>query len=168
MPRMGSQTIKEALSILGFPTYSMPEAALSYPHLWELTKHANDPQNLDFDYLLTGFKGVSGVPMFLYYEELLRIHPNAKVIISSSDRLEDWADRYLTLRNFLYQLRETAWFVPRIRALVDMVKKIWHIGMFHESTDKKELGRIFLIHNERVKHAVPKDQLLIYDVQEGW
>lgn len=39
---------------------------------------------------------------------------------------------------------------------------------FHAGLDREELIRAFIAHNDSVKEAIPENQLLVFEVKDGW
>lgn len=43
-----------------------------------------------------------------------------------------------------------------------------YLGRYHEGLLDKDIPQAIIVHNERIKKLIPSDELLIYDVSEGW
>jgi len=178
--RTGTASLKAALEELGFgPCY----------HMYELFKH---PQHVDFwkaawrgeavhwDEVLGDYEATMDWPACTFYEQLMERHPEAKVLLSVRDP-EQW---YESSRNNNYELARisSGSFFSRLGFGLLLLLKFGTFSMrplqifpeIDEGTfegrfeDKRHTIEVFTRHNEEVKRHVPKEQLLIYEVKEGW
>jgi hypothetical protein len=100
---------------------------------------------------------------------LLRQYPEAKVILTVRDPGRWYDSAYQTI----YYVRNAfpAWTaaLPRMRVFRRMLDRIvWH-GMFQGRFEDRSFAiDAFNRHNEQVRHDVPADRLLVYQVSEGW
>ena len=178
LPRTGTLSQKVALEMLGYgPCYHMVNvlADLNLANDWSAAVEGD----ADWDTVFSGFESTIDWPGSRFYAELLEHFPDAKVLHSVRDP-ERWEQ----------SMRETVWgivhgsdligYLSNARALVepswasylDMIRAIgWNEDtgqLARDHATKDGLIAAFNAHTEAVKATVPADQLLIYDVTEGW
>ncbi len=177
LPRTGTLTQKVALEMLGIgPCYHMVNvlANLELVGQWRAAYEGNANWNEIFD----GFQSTVDWPGGFYYRELLEAYPDAKVLLSVRDA-ERWER---SMRETVWGIyhgdllithlsRATAKLNPAwARYLELMTDMLWEkrgtLADLH--TERDGLIAAFERHNEQVKRTVPADQLLVWDVAEGW
>ena len=171
-------SLKVALETLGFgPCYHMievienPEQAKFWEAAWR-----GDP--VDWDRFLGGYEAAVDWPVCAFYGELLQRHPGAKVILSVRGP-ERW---YESTRKTIYELSVgipasplyrvglafVGLFVPGVLEIGRMDEIIWQGTFGGKFEDKHHAIEVFDRHNEEVRRRVPQDQLLVYEVKQGW
>ncbi|CAF2519744.1 unnamed protein product [Rotaria sp. Silwood2] len=143
LPRTGTSSLKNALEILGFgPCH----------HMTELLKN---PEQID-------------VPTALFYEKLHHLYPQAKLILTVRDSNEQWFECFnnsiapLWLDNFffitVYRLRNLRW----LSIVARKIAKKW-------ITEYGSIGpHIHELHNAQVIQENKSEDLLVFNVKEGW
>ena len=185
--RTGTSSLQEALQILGLgPCYHMREV-FKDPHgisKWEkVAQSVKEADNAKGHYEIPdevwndifqpgGYQSTTDFPAALYYKELLMKYPNAKVILSIRDE-DKWADsvnqtiipasRYW---RFLYRLAGTE--NTRFSNLVHDVLWKPFVGGRDDARNRNLLIEAYRNHNEEVREHVPPEQLLVFEVKEGW
>jgi hypothetical protein len=120
-------------------------------------------------------------PACTFYEELMRRHPDARVLLSVRDP-ERW---YESTRSTIYDLTRLiegstisrvifglmgllifGGFTGRRSSLANDL--IWQGTFDGRFEDKAHAIEVFERHNEEVKRRVPQERLLVYEVKEGW
>ena len=176
--RTGTMSLKHALEDLGFgPCY----------HMIELT---NDPEKVVYwekaargkpealENLFDCYQSVTDFPGCLFYEELLAMYPHARVILTVREP-EAWFQSasktifksYPSLRQFItilsgYAFRRRIRLLMRVGWLIN--KLIFNRTFKFQFRNKKRAIEIYEAHNKRVIQNVPSDQLLVYDISQGW
>ncbi len=178
VPRTGTLSQKVALDLLGMgPCYHMVNilANLKLVPDWQDALEGN----ANWDKIFDGFEATVDWPGGYFYRELLERYPDAKVI-HSVRAPEKW----------LKSMRETVWgtyfggelirHMSDARAVVDpewdaylrlMRGLLWNegTGTLSQARDNADgLLPAFDAYTEEVRRTVPSDQLLVYDVSEGW
>ncbi|KAJ3299638.1 hypothetical protein HK104_007979, partial [Borealophlyctis nickersoniae] len=168
--RTGTTSLQAALQTLGYKTYGMSDNMTHNHSLLWLDFH-NNPHRTDFDLLLSSYDAAVSWPSTAFYKRLLKVYPTAKVVLTVRDP-ESW---YTSVRTTIWRVgRDVPWnyiseMVPRVRALKSMNNAIIWDGIFGgRFLDKEHSIRVYKEHIEEVKRTVPPDQLLVYDVKEGW
>jgi hypothetical protein len=130
----------------------------------------DDPRG-DLCAALDGYTAACDYPSCLYYKELLRLNPTARVVLTVRD-----ADRWYA------SSRQTNWAFPEVLAQTWILCHV-AAGFLRDANDmvlRKAIGgqqhiadRVHCIaayrrHVEEVKRTVLAAQLLVIDVSEGW
>jgi hypothetical protein len=177
LPRTGTLTQKLALEQLGLgPCYHWVNliADLDQVRLWERALDGDWPWQETFE----GFHSTVDWPGGYFYRELLEAYPDAKVLLSVRDP-EGWE------RSF----KETIWTMchgrslmpllssaraevdPRWRRYLTLVDRMFWIerGTFASGhAEPAQLMEQMVAHNEQVKRTVAPEQLLVWEVTDGW
>jgi hypothetical protein len=168
--RTGTLSLKMALEELGVSRcYHMVEVFRHPEHvaLWDA---AGRGEPVDWESLFRGYQATVDWPGCNFYQDYLRLYPDAKVILTVRDP-DRW---YESAWQTIYQVRLAfpRWFRtvnPRVRRLIRMLDRLIWDGMFQgRFEDKAHAIEVFNRHNEDVKRVVPPDRLLVYEVREGW
>ena len=204
--RTGTSSLQEALSILGFgPVYHMREVFKNdgHVHKWNNNvvkfklENKEDKDKDDatstipkhvWDDLFLGYNSTMDFPASAYWEDLYKVYPNAKIILSIRDTSEKWYQSVLqtispptflwrTLYkltglydyNFSYMTYHTVW------------KTIYDMGIMSTNNEKVGDFNIDMVrthpqlmkdgytnHNSNVINKVPPENLLIFNVKDGW
>ena len=156
--RTGTTSLKAALEKLGFdPCYHMTEVFAHPDHadFWVAAWHG---EPVDWDGVLGDYEATVDWPACTFYKELMRRNPEAKVLLSVRDP-ERW---YESTRSTIYELT----FTGRRSSLAKDI--IWQGTFDGRFEDKSYAIEVFERHNEEVKRHVPRENLLVYEVKEGW
>src|SRR3954454_13602548 len=166
--RTGTLSLKVALEQLGFARcYHMTEV-LAYPEHIRVWDAAGRGEPVDWEALFRGYQATVDWPGCNFYQEYLRLYPEAKVILTVRDP-ERWYD---SARQTIYAVRTAIprWGMPpRMRRLLAMIERLIWDGVFRgRFEDKTYAIEVFHRHNEEVKQTVPPERLLVYEVRKGW
>jgi hypothetical protein len=168
--RTGTLSLKVALEQLGFARcYHMTEI-LTHPEHVPVWDAAARGQPVDWETLFQGYQATVDWPGCNFYQDYLRLYPEAKVILTVRDP-ERW---YESARQTIYYVRRAVpgWLTvvrPRMGGFQRMIDRLIWVGMFHgRFEDRGYAIEVFRRHNEEVKRMVPDDRLLIYEVSQGW
>ena len=178
-PRTGTNTLKQSLEMLGYSkTYHMKELLMNPKnlHYW-LTLEQTGTTN--WDELYDGFEATVDFPAYPWYKEHLKQYPDAKIILTVRP-FEKW---YSSIENTIWKagpqtlpeklaMMSKLLFNSRIRNTIKCVKfskrRIFEVQLQGKFADKAFAEEVFNKHIEDVKADVPAENLLIYDVSEGW
>ena len=176
--RTGTLSLKVALEKLGYrKCYHMHDLPSNPEHIryWEAAARG---EPVDWPSLFTGYQAILDFPGCYFYRQLLSHYPQAKVILTTRDPYE-WYESALktiykptpSLALMLTILRKVP-FSQRVRSLPRVMRSVDRIifkGMFDgRFTDKQYTLSVFKRHYDEVKETVPPQQLLVYNVNEGW
>jgi hypothetical protein len=179
--RTGTTSLKAALERLGFdPCYHMTEV-FAHPEHADFWVAAWRGEPVDWDGVLGDYEATVDWPACTFYQELMRRHPDAKVLLSVRDP-ERW---YESTRSTIYELTRLlegstisrvifgvvgllvfGGFTGRRSSLANDL--IWQGTFDGRFEDKAYAIEVFERHNEEVKRRVPQERLFVYEVKEGW
>ena len=163
--RTGTMSMQAALEILGYRCYHMKEVPEQPGHLRTWHEFISGRAPMDWKVLFENYDATVDFPACVYYQELLREFPDAKVVLNVRDP-ERWYDSFMTLQKTIDRLR---WFrfIPKARRFIDFTDLL--IGqVLNWSLERDNCIDVFNRHNRQVQERVPADRLLVFRVQEGW
>jgi hypothetical protein len=175
--RTGTLSLKAALEELGIgPCYHMTEMFERPTHaaIWECAAHG---ERVDWSELFRGYRAAVDWPAAAFYRELMDTYPEAKVILTVRDP-DRWYD---SARSTIYDMgrvasgpvfQALARVVPRVRQAKGLGRVanavVWERTFDGNFDDRQYAIDAFKRWNEQVKAHVPADQLLVYEVKDGW
>ncbi len=168
--RTGTSSLKEALEVLGYhPCYHMTAVMRGYRRgevrLWD-EYMTGRRVTMDWHRLFKNYEATVDMPTCIYYQELMKAFPAAKVILTIRDP-EKWWDSFEriiklgSLTRFFYIIH------PMFKHFGNMNDHMLEL-VFGGPLDKGRYIERYLQHNDEVKATVPTDRLLVYSVTEGW
>jgi len=164
--RTGTMSLKVALEQLGYgPCYHMVEL-FEHPEHVEQWEAAVRGEPVDWEEMFAGYLATVDWPGAAFYKELMEAHPEARVLLSVRDP-HRW---YESTKNTIYATVNPS---PEMIAAVGPAPRlnnelIWKRTFGENFEDRQHAIEVFERHNEEVKEHVPADQLLVYEVKEGW
>ncbi len=177
--RTGTLSLKTALEQLGFgKCYHMAEL-MNNPQQVHHWLDLQAQQKTDLEALFSGFQSTVDYPACRFYHTFFKAYPDAKVVLSVRDP-ERW---YESARNTIYATKPKTlgqklgmlWKMltkPKVRKLLPVFQMadqiIWEGQFEGEFEDKAFALKKFHEHIEEVKAHIPADQLLIFEVKDGW
>lgn len=163
--RTGTYSLKLAINQLGFgPCHHMEEVLHNMPvqvPLWSAAA-AGEP---DWMRIYDGYESAVDWPTACFFRELVREFPSAKFVLTQRDP-EKWADSFGATIYRLLAGRDQA--PDEMRAWLDMVSDVIAKTGFPAGLDREELTQAFIAHNDAVKETIPVNQLLVFEVKDGW
>lgn len=163
--RTGTLSLKTALNRLGLgPCHHMDEVLGDQPRQVPLWQAAVDGHP-DWAAIYQGYGSAVDWPTATFFRELHSAYPKAKFILTVRST-QSWAESF----------SETIWKAMAGRAHAPEAKQPWLamlVGVitkagFVEGLDRAGLIAAFEAHVAAVKVAIPADQLLVFQVAEGW
>ncbi|RDW59460.1 putative NAD dependent epimerase dehydratase protein [Coleophoma cylindrospora] len=112
-----------------------------------------------FDEFLAGYAGVSDYPAAIFPDELIHAYPDAQVILTMREEDKWYESMMATIIHAFGSINKPG----PMRSMAELYHKhLW-------DNDFAKNGRArFREHNEHVKAVAPPEQLLVYEVKEGW
>jgi len=167
--RTGTTSTLGALEELGFgPCYTFfTIMSTKQEHIvpW-LDIYAGQPA--DWRDLFAGFNSVVDWPACDFYQELLGLWPEAKIILNVRDP-EAW---YESMKNTIFaafQSMNKAGRGPDVNPLARLIQTMIFQRAFHgRFEDKQYIIDLFEQNTAQVKASLPPEKLLVFDVKEGW
>ena len=177
--RTGTTSLKAALAELGFgPSYSLTEV-FAHPEHVEFWEAARRGEKVDWEEFFAGYGVAVDWPACSFYEELMQAFPEVPVILTVRDP-EPW---YESMRSTIYQLRKVTTgplpvraifafaglFAPGVTGTARLADHlVWEDTFDGRFEDRAYAIEVFERNNEAVRHRVPPERLLVFDVREGW
>ena len=115
---------------------------------------------------------MTDAPAILFSEELITAYPDAKVILTNRDPAQWWKS-YSGSLQAIYRSKRVQfaeWLDPRHFGKVipfTQMSVSLIMGSAEDAKEEESTAR-YLAHYENVRKMVPKEQLLEYEVGEGW
>ena len=163
--RTGTYSLKLAINQLGLgPCHHMEAVLHNMPEqvpLWSAALRGRP----DWQAIYSGFESAVDWPTAGFFRELLAVYPKARFVLTERDP-ENWADSFAaTIYKLLAGRNEGP---PEMKAWLDMANDVIAKTGFPAGLDRDGLMDAFIAHNEAVKATIPADQLLVYEVKQGW
>lgn len=170
--RTGTWSLKAALEEIGFgPSFHMIDL-LKHPDRSAMFLAALNGEEVDWNEVFEGYRSTVDWPGCTFYQRILAAYPDAKVILSVRDP-DKW---YESAKKTIYALKEAAargelvgdgpGAPPEVLMMIRTL--IWDTTFEDRFAEKDFALEVFNRHNEEVKQVVPADQLLVYEIQQGW
>jgi hypothetical protein len=163
--RTGTFSTKVALEHLGFgPCYHMVEV-FEHPEHVAFWQAAADGQPIDWNDLFGNYKAAVDWPACAFYDQLMEVYPEAKVLLTVRDP-DSW---HRSVMNTIGPGNNDETDDPQRLAHRKMGQSVIWQGTFDGRVEEKEYAiSVFNRHIEEVKRRVPAERLLVFDVKEGW
>ncbi|KAJ3120062.1 hypothetical protein HK098_004906 [Nowakowskiella sp. JEL0407] len=170
LPRTGTTSLKEALEILGYPTYHMRENVIyNDSQKWlNIVKDNYGRDFKDWDYVFAQknrriYTASVDTPGSTFYKNQMGVYPDAKVILTVRDNPKVW----------VASASET---VLRQQKAIKMVIAVFFFhpdacnGALHKThlDGGKSAEEFYTNWNEEVIRSVPSEKLLVFNVKQGW
>ena len=176
--RTGTLSMKLALEELGFnPCHHMAEVMLvrtDRNHLFK--KIYKEEGNIEaIKELFGGYVAAVDYPGCMFYEEFMKINPDAKVVLTVRDTPEAWAK---SARETIFMWNTVqSWLKRKVMVFVKVVlnphmywisRMMVKVHGLDPNDPKTDLAQMYTDWNNRVIETVPAEKLLIFNVKEGW
>jgi len=176
--RTGTKSLQLALEVLNFHKCYHMESLLRNPRHVSQWNNAYLEKPVDWNFIFKNYKAIVDFPGSMYYKELAKHYPEAKVILTIRDP-ENWYKSALkTIFSFdpgaklkLKMLLKLP-FSRKARNLLKVVtlndKSIWNKFFEGKFKDHDYAVSKFNSHIEEVKQTIPENRLLVFEVKDGW
>ena len=163
--RTGTYSLKLAINRLGLgPCHHMEEVLHNVPTqvpLWSAALKGSP----NWSEIFGGFRSAVDWPTAAFYRDLIKEYPSAKFVLTHRSP-ESWAASFGSTICKVIAGRDEA--PPEKRDWFAMAEGVITSTGFPGGLDEDELMAAFVAHNESVKATIPADQLLVFEVKEGW
>jgi hypothetical protein len=163
--RTGTYSLKLALEMLGLgPCHHMDAVIADKPHhvpYW-VAAVAGQP---NWAAAYAGFKSALDWPTAGFTRELFAQYPHAQYILTVRSP-ESWAESF---SETIYKALQGRQHAPaEAQAWLEMVANVVAKTGFPPGLDYDGLKQAFNAHTNKVRNTIPANQLLIYEVKQGW
>lgn len=168
-PRTGTMSLKHALENLSFgPCYHMIEV-FNRPgdiEFW-LSAQSVHGEGVNWQTVFEDFESTADCPACCFWRPLRKVYPDARYILTVRDS-EEWYDSF---HSTVYEAMMHPERAPDDvhRRVQLMAKQLILDGMFSGRFDNRsEAVENYERHNRQVISEIPAEQLLVFDVADGW
>jgi len=163
--RTGTYSLKLAVNRLGFgPCHHMEEVLLNMPAQVPLWWDAVAGR-ADWEKVYDGYRSAVDWPTACFFRELYRAYPNAKFVLTTRDPGR-WADSF---GGTIYELLAGRDQAPEDKKdWLNMANAVIEKTGFPAGLDRDGLKQAFTAHCNAVIETIPEDQLLVFEVKDGW
>lgn len=166
-PKTGTTSMCAALRRLGYVVYDSSEQIdLQLDDWYTILIRGEDPL-LHFERMYKRIDAVTDGPAFYFWEQLLTVFPNAKVILLTRNE-HSWSRSYVHQKEVESQNRWLTVLSGKLRKVFEVVDAVEKLSMGSENFIDYIYRWKFRLHNERVKATVPPKQLLVCSIKDGW
>jgi hypothetical protein len=163
--RTGTYSLKLAIEQLNLgPCHHMEEVLLNPAEqvpLWT----AAVAGRADWAKTFQGYESAVDWPTAGFFRELLAAYPTAKFVLTERDP-DRWVESFSAT---IYKLMAGRDEAPKeMQPWFDIAQGVIAKTGFPPGLDTADLRQAFLAHNDAVKATIPADQLLVFQVKEGW
>ena len=168
--KTGTSSLAKALQILGYTVRDHQHHRYNDTDEWlGLYYRGEEP---DYASLYENVDAVIGLPASSWYEEISKVFPEAKVVLTVRwDGEDGWVKSWAREAEFIFN----PGFLKRL-LIRSINRKEW---LFMDAICLASFGTItptstvlakkkYREHNERVQAVIPKEKLLIYNLKQGW
>uniref|UniRef100_A0A3Q0KK89 Nad dependent epimerase/dehydratase n=2 Tax=Schistosoma mansoni TaxID=6183 RepID=A0A3Q0KK89_SCHMA len=183
--RTGTTSLKFALQLLyNQSCYHMYDIIYHYQeshiqkwiNLFNMNKKFINIEKIHWNDIFNECRFAVDYPTCVFYKELMKIYPNAKVILTVRDA-DSWVSSCrATTASDMVMTKHTTFtenIIYRLRGLKSL--PILHDNMYtkafgpnYDQMTDDELRDAFIKWNQEIIDYVPKDRLLIFDPKDGW
>jgi hypothetical protein len=162
--RTGTMSCKAALEQLGFgPCYHMVEVYANDGHI-EIWTRAIDGAPLDTPALFGAYNSVVDWPACAFWKEIRASAPDAKVVLTRRDP-DAWFE---SMQHTIFEALHAPNVDEQLVAWRVQTRKLIFEQTFGDDLSRDNAVRVLRAHEDDVVASVPADQLLVFDVRDGW
>jgi hypothetical protein len=164
--RTGTHSLGLALEKLGFgPCYNI-FAVDKNPGHRELWHSALEGKRIDWDDLFSAYRSTVEWPGVAFFDQIFQHYPFARVILTMRDP-ESW---YESVRDTLFEAMELSAHHPDPgkRESVSLSGLLMERAFDGRYGEKEHILDVYRKHVQHVTEVVPREQLLQFDVKDGW
>lgn len=179
MPRTGTSSLKAALEAIGFGPCLHMDNLFNTPPLVDAWHQFLEQGEGDFGKLFPGFASSTDFPGCLMYREIYQQYPEAKFILGCRDA-DAWYDSVMRTIYEVVPNTEEGWAGLRKRGednprFKNIGNALWLVGeyLLNDYFQGDFLNREHTVERyntfyDDVRNFIPIDQLLEYEISEGW
>lgn len=159
--RTGTDSLRHALNILGFgPCHHMHEVMPSelQQDQWNRKTLGED---ISWEAIYAGFGSAVDWPSAHYWEELMEVYPEAKVILTYRDPESWWASYEKTILQILHRIEDSGDLGMAWRIVAEGEFALKH-------ADKDACLSRYAENIMRARTVVPKERYLEMNLGDGW
>ena len=166
--KTGTVSLAEALKTLGHNAFHFMDHMSYHGKEWRDLYHDGIVPN--FATMYKDVDAVTDLPAAFWFQEILEVFPDAKVILTVRDSEEQWVQSLLKHFKLVDEIFPLYYqILPRPRQMRSFITKLHHATWGSENLNSSFLyKKKYREHNQRVQAIVPANNLLVFNVKEGW
>ena len=164
LPKTGTKSLASALRILGYSVHDWEEQH-SY-HLDEYLDALQGKHMPDFAKMYANVDAITDSPACLFWDEIWAAFPEAKVLLMTRDSAEVWSKSLEKTRSAYRSVQSSLWM--RLKFVCTPTGRKFKKVLYGNNSVANPHVNTYTEHNARVKSSIPRDQLLVYNVKQGW
>ncbi len=157
--RTGTDSMREALTILGFGPCHHMKAVMADEENKQLWRAVSRGETPDWDHIFAGYHSCVDWPSAHYWRDLIEHYPDAKVILTNRSPESWWNSFESTILKGIERSTD-----PESLGLALVANQVFE-GSPH---DKDKAMAIFKANVKSVIETVPADRLLVHNLGDGW
>jgi hypothetical protein len=162
--RTGTMSLKSALEQLGFgPCYHMIEVYANEGHVDAWTGAING-ERLDIEGIFGKYGSAVDWPACSFWKQLLAEYPAARVVLTRRDP-NSWYD---SLSRTIFEALRADTDNEELMHWRVQTRKLIFEQTFGDRLDREHVISVLRAHEADVIATVPREQLLVFDVAQGW
>jgi adenosine 3'-phospho 5'-phosphosulfate transporter B2 len=190
--RTGLRSLRKALETLGHNQIYDPEQIVSTFELWDDIMKNDNMDAHTCRNIFQGAKVAMGMPVFVFWEQILAFYPNAKVILTIRDE-DEWVKSVLNAKTMMDNEMPGAplalrgllgiwegFLAPSYHKFCEVLRFAWGVTlgglpMSGEVLNEMIVRGSYRRHNVYVRSILEgkatskgEQQLLVYNVRDGW
>jgi len=163
--RTGTNSLRLALNQLGLGPCHHMEEVLMHQEIMVPQWTAAAKGKADWDAIYAGYNSACDWPTAAFTHELYRQYPDARYILTNRS-VESWLTSF---GETIYKLMAAkSQLPPGMMPWYEMGSAVLQKSGIVTGMDKAALSAAFEAHSKMVKSTIPKAQLLVYEVVQGW
>jgi len=183
LSRTGTLSMRSALEMLVGRCYhgAIPSVEKKWHQaFWNKCMEKGELDTSNYQEVLGGYKAGVDMPFIIWWKDLIRLHPSAKVILTVRDPLkwrQSWnnsIEKYFEMAtsfpgNWMHKILGER---PSVEFMIN-TRNTMRVESLNMTMQNAVLGdetaiKFFQEHIEEVKSHVPPENLLIFEVKDGW
>ncbi|XP_065671696.1 uncharacterized protein LOC136089573 [Hydra vulgaris] len=172
--KTGTKSMAKALTELGFVVHDFEEHYnINLENYITLLKDEEHEDLLKEMY--ERVDAVIAFPIYIIWQKIFKAFPDSKVILTTRENHELWFKSFEKTRSLMEKLRSKKYLRSLLSSTwsnVYYMEKLAFNKIFPQNMsitlNKENWINSIRVHEATVKQLVPKDQLLVYKVGEGW
>jgi hypothetical protein len=170
LPRTGTLSLKIALEKLGYDKCYHMYTSGDHASKWVDIFQKNER---NWEQIFKGYQSTTDAPGCFFWEDLLKDNPDAKIILTVRDNPEVWykscSDTVFQNmpKNFTFGYHLSCFLLLQLHRRTIMrrlVEEKWKL----DYDSKESCMKYYTDYNEDVIKKCPTNQLLIFNVKDGW
>ena len=175
--RTGTHSFRKAMEILGYGKCYHMEEVFIHHHGPDWVKIANtrNPALIGDMMDKGGYRATADLPASLFWQEQLKMYPDAKVVITTRDPLS-WYNSWSNTIAHLVPDSEACSIgarvanglrLPPMNNVTQLFRELTRHA-YNDDWSKQNMINCYLAHIENVKKLCPPKQLLLFNAADGW